>query len=177
MQHRDHVHLLRSAIPETGGTWADLGSGGGAFTLALADLIGPQGVIYSVDQDRHALQTQARALHAQFPAVAVTYVTGDFTQPLDLPPLDGVVMANSLHFVEPSRKLPVVKLIKTLLRLNGRLIVVEYNTDTSNAWVPYPFTYPHWETLARAAGFAHTEQLATAAAGQSPHGFYSAQSW
>jgi precorrin-6B methylase 2 len=41
---------------QAGGTWADLGSGGGAFTLALADLIGPQGVIYSMDRDRYALQ-------------------------------------------------------------------------------------------------------------------------
>ena len=177
MQHRDHVHLLRSAIPETGGTWADLGSGWGAFTLTLADLIGSQGVIYSVDRDRHALQVQARALRAQFPAVAVTYLPADFTRPLDLPPLDGVVMANSLHFVESARKLAVVKLVKALLPPGGRLVIVEYNTDTSNAWVPYPFTYPRWEARAREAGFTHTEPLATAATSQSPHGFYSAQSW
>jgi SAM-dependent methyltransferase len=176
MQHRDHVNLLRGGVHQAGGTWADLGSGHGAFTLALADLIGPQGIIYSVDQDRSALQEQARALRAQFPAVAVTYLTADFTQPLALPPLDGVVMANSLHFVKPAAKLPVVKQIRAHLRPGGRLVVVEYNTDTGNVWVPYPFTYPQWEKLAREAGFAHTEPLTTRA-GQFLHGFYSAQSW
>ena len=34
------MFLLTNGIAERGGTWADLGSGAGAFTLALADLIG-----------------------------------------------------------------------------------------------------------------------------------------
>ena len=41
MTHEDHVSLLRGGVPGPGGVWADLGSGAGAFTLALADLIGP----------------------------------------------------------------------------------------------------------------------------------------
>jgi hypothetical protein len=36
---------LRDGVPEPGGVWADLGSGEGAFTLALADLLGPGGRI------------------------------------------------------------------------------------------------------------------------------------
>ena len=42
MIHSDHVRLLRDGVPQAGGVWADIGSGGGAFTLALADLLGPQ---------------------------------------------------------------------------------------------------------------------------------------
>ena len=38
MDHTDHVNLLRDAVG-LGGTWADFGSGTGAFTLALAELI------------------------------------------------------------------------------------------------------------------------------------------
>ena len=51
MRHPDHVNLLRGALPQAGGTWADLGSGTGAFTLALAELVGPHGTVYSVDTD------------------------------------------------------------------------------------------------------------------------------
>ncbi len=65
MNHRDHVNLLRSAIPAPGGIWADVGSGSGAFTLALAELVGPQGVIYSVDRDEAALREQARAMRSR----------------------------------------------------------------------------------------------------------------
>jgi ubiquinone/menaquinone biosynthesis C-methylase UbiE len=54
MVHADHVDRLRPGIPEPGGPWADMGSGNGAFTLALAELIGKQGAIYLVDSDRRA---------------------------------------------------------------------------------------------------------------------------
>ena len=52
MDHADHVALIRAAVTETGGTWADIGAGEGAFTLALADLLGPGGRIVAVDRDR-----------------------------------------------------------------------------------------------------------------------------
>lgn len=176
MNHRDHVNLLRQAVPAPGGAWADLGSGAGAFTLALADLLGPSGVIYSVDKNEGALQEQARAMRAQFPATAVHYLAADFTQPLDLPPLDGIVMANALHFVAPRHKLEVVRSVKSYLCPEGRLVIVEYNVDTGNVWVPYPFSYPRWEALARQAGFAQTQWLASAPS-QFLKGFYSAMSW
>ena len=51
MDHTDHVTLLRGGVSAPGGVWADLGSGTGAFTLALSDLLGLSGTIYSVDKD------------------------------------------------------------------------------------------------------------------------------
>lgn len=157
MNHNDHKNLLQRGIPGPGGLWADLGSGRGAFTLALADLVGPAGHIYSVDRDRNALREQERAMRASFPAVHAEYIVADFTQRLDLPPLDGVVMANSLHFVR--RKDAILQLVRSYLRPQGRLILVEYNTDRGNPWVPYPLSYPTWETLARQNGFVSTQLL------------------
>ena len=158
MNHNDHVFLLRKGVPEQGGTWADFGSGGGAFTLALADLIGPQGHIYSVDKDRGSLREQERALRSSFPNIAVEYIAADFTQRLQLPPLDGIVMANSLHFVR--KKDPVLQLINSYLRPGGRLLLVEYDTDHGNMWVPYPFSYGTWESLALQNSFVNTQFLA-----------------
>ncbi len=158
MNHKDHVYLLQKGVPGQGGIWADLGSGSGAFTLALADLIGPTGQIYSVDRDKDALREQERAMRASFPATTVHYITGDFTRRLDLPLLDGIVMANSLHYVP--QKDPVLQLVRSYLRPGGRLILVEYNTDRGNMWVPYPLSYGTWETLARQNGFAQTQLLA-----------------
>ncbi len=121
MTHDDHVYLLRNGIPKAGGVWADLGSGTGAFTLALADLIGPAGQIYTVDKDRNALREQERALHANFPSHTVHYLVADFTQRLDLPPLDGVVMANSLHYVR--NKPMMLQLVHSYLQPDGRDIL------------------------------------------------------
>ena len=159
MNHNDHVNLLRNGIPGPGGVWADLGSGSGAFTLALADLFGATGHIYSVDKDRGALREQERAMRSRFSGTTVHYLTADFTQRLDLPPLDGIVMANSFHYVR--KKDPVLQLVRGYLKPGGRLLIVEYNADRGNMWLPYPFSYHTWEVLARQNGFSGTHLLAT----------------
>jgi SAM-dependent methyltransferase len=159
MNHSDHVHLLRGGIPVSGGVWADFGSGGGAFTLALADIIGASGQIISIDRDANALRQQERDMRSRFPMLNVTYRQADFTRPLDLPPLDGIVMANALHFHR--HKAPVLRQIRSYLKPGGRFILVEYNVDSGNMWVPHPLSYPTWEKLAREVGFESTQLLAT----------------
>lgn len=157
MDHADHVALLRPGIAAPGGVWADLGCGTGAFTLALADLLGPGATIYAVDRDRRALAENAAQARVRFPAVTLLPVRADFTDAFDLPPLDGVVMANSLHFVRD--KLPVLRAVRALLKPDGRLLLVEYNADAGNPWVPHPLSYPTWERLASAAGFREPHPL------------------
>jgi SAM-dependent methyltransferase len=159
MNHQDHVHLIRAGIPLPGGVWADLGSGEGAFTLALAECLGPGGEIYSLDKDGRALQRQELALHARFPQVKLNTFQTDFTNPLPVPALDGVVIANALHFLRD--KGPALRQIRAALKPDGRLIVVEYNVERGNLWVPHPFAYPTWVKLARQNGFDRTELLAT----------------
>lgn len=161
MNHTDHVNLLRGGVPGPGGVWADFGSGRGAFTLALAELIGPGGTIYSVDKNRADLRAQEVDLRERFGdrAPAVHYLAGDFTRPLDLPPLDGIVMANALHFVRSKK--PVLQLLAGYLKPGGRFLLVEYNVDRGNIWVPYPLSYSTWEALSQEAGLRDTRLLRT----------------
>jgi len=162
MEHADHVALLRIGVPERGPDapftrWADLGSGTGAFTFALADLLGANAEIVSLDRDRRALQNQRQAMTAHFPETPVAYVVADLAQPLDLPLLDGIVMANSLHFLR--NKQPTLGYVYAALRPGGRLILVEYDIDRGNRWVPYPLSYQEWERVAIDAGFVDTRLL------------------
>ena len=150
MKHEDLVALIEGGVQQRGGRWADLGAGEGAFTLALAELLGPDAHIVAVDRDAGAL----RALDGRFETRVA-----DFTKPLDLRDLDGVVMANSLHFVRD--KEPVLRAVRAMLKPGGRLIVVEYGADRGNPWVPYPFSYPPWEKMAAQAGFENTKLLNT----------------
>ena len=159
MNHSDHVALLRDGITDPGGIWADLGSGSGAFTLALAELLGPTAHIYSIDKKKSALQRQEREVRDRFPGTSLQPFTADYTRPLDLPILDGVVIANALHFQR--HKDGVLQLIYNYLRPGGRLILVEYNVDRGNFWVPHPLSYPTWEKLARQNGFVDTRLLET----------------
>ena len=160
MNHADHVALLAGGVTQgEGGTWADLGAGTGAFTLALADLIGPHGVIHAIDRDRASLAELRSAFVSGVPQAELRTQSADFTRRLELSELDGVVMANSLHFVDD--KGAVLALVRGYLKHRGRLLLVEYDSDRGNTWVPHPMSFETWRDVAAKAGFVETRQLAT----------------
>lgn len=164
MNHRDHVNLLRGAITQPGGQWADFGSGGGAFTLALRELVGADAEIFSIDQDAGRLREQEHAFHEQFPETQfpksnIHFLRADFTRELNLPPLDGIVMANALHYFR--NKEAVLKHTRGFLKPRGVFILVEYNEDVGNIWVPHPLSFETFRQLAPRAGFREPRLLAT----------------
>jgi len=160
MDHRDHVNLIRTAKLMPWGAWADLGAGSGAFTLALRELIGAQASLYAVDRESARLGELERAWRMRFgEATNLHLLPADFTGPLDMPVLDGLLMANSLHFHKD--KVSVLRHAGTLLKPGGRLLVVEYNVDAGNVWVPYPCSFEKFQLLATEAGFSMPRQLAT----------------
>jgi len=173
MDHRDHVNLIRPARLAPGGTWADLGAGSGAFTLALRELTGAQASIYAVDRESARLGELERAWRMRFgDATNLHLLPADFTGPLDIPLLDGVLMANSLHFHQD--KVGVLRHVGTLLKPGGRLLVVEYAVDVGNVWVPYPFSFRKFQVLATEAGFSAPRRLSTHPS-SFLRGFYSAE--
>ncbi len=157
MNHNEHVHLIKKGISTKGGVWADLGSGDGAFTLALRDLAGPESKIYSVDKDRERLKRQKEAFEKQFPHSHIQYIEQDFTGDLQLPKLDGLLMANSLHYVQDH--VGFLTQIQKCLKPKGRIILVEYSIDTGNQWVPYPLSFPTFKKIAKDVGFKTVELL------------------
>ncbi len=172
MNHSDHVNLLRPANLPPGGVWADLGAGAGAFTLALRELAGPQVEIHAVDRDGSRLEELERLWRERFGDDARLHLMqADFTRPLELPVLDGMLMANSLHFFKDKEK--VLRQIGTLLKPGGRLLLVEYDTDGGNIWVPHPLSFATWRGLAPRAGFTEPRLLATRPS-SFLRGFYSA---
>jgi len=160
MRHADHVALLAPGVrQDEGGTWADLGAGSGAFTLALADLIGTHGLIHAIDRDRGALAELRAAAVSSVPMAEIRTRVADFNDRLDIRDLDGVVMANSLHFVDD--KLPVLARVRRYLKPGGRFLLVEYDSDKGNPWVPYPMSFETWRHLAEDAGFTGTKEMAS----------------
>lgn len=143
-----------------GGTWADLGAGTGAFTMALRELVGPAAVIYAVDKDPSSLTKLRGAYERRFgEAGRLHTLQVDFHALLGLPPLDGALMANSLHFFRD--KAPLLMQVRGLLKPRGMLLLVEYNVDKGNPWVPYPLSFGSFKSLATAAGFEEPRLVAT----------------
>lgn len=157
VDHTDHVNLIRRGVEGTGTEWADLGAGSGAFTLALAEILGPGANIIAIDRERSALNRNAEEVRRRFPGTPVEYRVADFTERLDLDQLAGIVMANSLHFQRDQSA--VVERVRGYLRPGGRLVIVEYNIDRGNYAVPYPVSFRRWQQLANDAGFGRTELL------------------
>jgi ubiquinone/menaquinone biosynthesis C-methylase UbiE len=162
MELQEAVDLIRDAVGESKGVWADLGAGTGTFTLALAELLGGGSTIYAVDDDADAV----RALGELTPAgdTRVVPVKADFQRPLELPgldrtPLDGILLANSLHFVRDATRV-LTQLVRKV-RPGGRVVVVEYDRRLPSPWVPHPIRAARWPTLAEACGLIDATITAT----------------
>jgi ubiquinone/menaquinone biosynthesis C-methylase UbiE len=159
MNHADHLQLIAAGVERTGGLWADIGAGSGAFTLALRDLAGPDVDLIAVDRDRAGLQILRTTMERRFPGTRLRLLEADMAGHLALPPLDGIMAANAIHNIPDQKAL--LRRWKDYLKPEGRLIVVEYDAETGNRWVPYPLSFASFGEIARAAGFAAPVLLAT----------------
>jgi SAM-dependent methyltransferase len=156
---RDALALLRSALPAADGeSWADLGAGSGTFTRALAELVGPEGRVFAVDEDDAALDAVRAWAGGARDRAPVTVVHADVTGPLELPLLDGALMANVLHFVRDAEA--SVALASSYLRTGGRLVLIEYEGRRPGPWTPYPVSVARFRDLAAAAGLSPPEVVA-----------------
>jgi hypothetical protein len=66
-------------------------------------------------------------------------------------------MANSLHFTKD--KAPVLARARAMLKSGAPLLLVEYDADRGNPWVPYPISFESWRALALANGFSEPRLL------------------
>jgi ubiquinone/menaquinone biosynthesis C-methylase UbiE len=158
VDHADHVGLIRDGVEGAGRRWLELGAGRGAFTLALSDLLGPDAEIVAVDRDAGDLATLTSNMKRQFPAVRLTTTVADFSRPLPVESgFDGLLAANALHFVRDPAA--VIATVSPLLRPRGRIVVVEYDSDSGNPWVPFPFSFRTWQPTAAGIGLLDTRLI------------------
>ena len=154
MRPDDARALIEHGIPTRGGAWADLGAGTGTFTTALAGLIGASGTVYAVERDPAALHA-LRSLSTSDvgDSASIHVIEGDFTRDLDLPPLSGILAANALHFVPRDEQARLLVRLASQLDTGGRVLLVEYDRERGNPWVPHPISRKRLAHLARDASF------------------------
>jgi len=157
LRQRDAIEMLADSDVGSLGptTWADLGCGTGTFTLALAGLLAPGSVIHAMDSDASAL----RKIPPAHKSVSITTHHGDFLNPQIWPfaDLHGILMANSLHYVEDQATF--IRACASRMKSPRHFLIVEYDTDAANRWVPYPVTQTRLTTLFSGAGYGSMKLL------------------
>lgn len=160
MDHRAAARLIAPAVAPTGGTWAELGAGTGTFTHALAELLGGAGRVIAVDRDVARVRALEQVARRRAEGVApIEVVHADFTGALALPALDGLLLANALHFVPDDAQVAVLARCATAVRAGGRLVLVEYENRAASRWVPFPVDFARFVQLARALGGSPPERV------------------
>jgi ubiquinone/menaquinone biosynthesis C-methylase UbiE len=122
--------MLRSLDLKLGQVVCDFGCGNGFHTLELARLVGPKGLVYAVDIQQEMLDMLAersvpRGLENVKPVLATAEDPGLPGETFDL-----VLMVDVYH--ELSHPPEVLELVRTSLKPNGRLVLVEFREEDSD---------------------------------------------
>jgi ubiquinone/menaquinone biosynthesis C-methylase UbiE len=115
---------LEALALQPGQTVADIGAGGGYFSLRFADAVGKEGHVFAVDTDPSFLEfIKSNAKEKGLDNVETVLATED---ELNLPKgsLDLVFMRNVTHHL-PNR-VDYFRKLKELLKPEGRIAIIEY---------------------------------------------------
>jgi len=147
--------------------WADLGCGSGLFTNALSHYLKTGSRIYAVDKINRLNSEGANI------GVEVIPLKADFeTAVLHLGKLDGVLMANSLHYIKDKPSF-LAKCKQDFS--NETFLVIEYDTDIPvPRWVPYPISFSFLTALFQEAGFNKIVKLSERPSSYGRSNMYSA---
>jgi FkbM family methyltransferase len=115
----------------SGATVADVGAGDGFFTTRLSRAVGPDGRVFAVDVDEKALTRLQKRL-ADEGIRNVFVVKGTATDPrLPERTLDAALIVNAYH--EMSQHQPMLTALRSALKPDGKLVIVEPISDARRA--------------------------------------------
>src|ERR1700730_3108317 len=121
------------------------------LSLTRYPLLAPDSTIHAVDLDPRALE----GVPDHYGGVEIRKTLGDIgSLSLRLPAVDGILIANTLHFI-----LEQQIFLRSLLSVTDRFLIVEYERSKPNRWGPVGFEERHH--LFMEAGVDRMEGLST----------------
>jgi SAM-dependent methyltransferase len=136
-----------------GSVVADLGAGGGWFTVRLAKRVGPNGVVYAEDIQPQMIEAIQRRVQREGLRNVATVLGAADHPSLPREQLDAALMVETFFEVEDRHSL--LTNVRAALKPGGRLGIVEYRTDGGGPGPPLDQRLPPTQVIraAEAAGF------------------------
>lgn len=125
--------------PHLSQQWIDLGCGNGTFSSALASLLPDGSKIICVDKATQAIEPFYGGTSLRFEKADIQKVSFEPNS------LSGILIANALHYVKDQQAF--IKRLNGFLTQDASWIIVEYDTETANQWVPYPVSFKRLKEL------------------------------
>ncbi len=111
-----------------GSVVADLGAGGGWFTIRLARRVGPNGIVYAEDVQREMIEAMQRRVEREGLSKRVRFQLGTSSDP-KLPPnvLDAALIVDAYH--EMAQPVALLRNLARSLKPNGRIGIVNFTKE------------------------------------------------
>jgi arsenite methyltransferase len=103
---------------------ADIGSGGGYYSIKFAKLVGKEGKVYSIDTNKEFLEFISNNAKQQEQNNIITILATENNIPLADGKMDLIFMRNVYHHI-PNR-IEYVKKLKKILKSDGKVAIIEY---------------------------------------------------
>jgi predicted methyltransferase len=110
-----------------GSVVADIGAGGGWFTVRLARRVGPNGVVYAEDVQRQMIESIERRVQREALRNVRTVLGTPEDPRLPLGALDAVLIVDAYH--EMDHRVALLRNVAASLKPNGRLGIVDFRLE------------------------------------------------
>ncbi len=130
MQFQQIVEQLKQCKIE-GGIWIDAGCGNGTYTLPLSSIVSQ---VIALDRNKNNLTYLESKISTETNIIPQQF---DFNRPSWYKHVvDGILFGFSLHY-DPVHETALDHAYQQLKK-GGKLVIIEYSSNSSVPWVPYP---------------------------------------
>lgn len=119
--------IMNSLALQPGQNIADIGTGGGYFSLRFAEAVENQGIVYAVDTDKAFLDMLTDNARKKGANNIKTVLAASIKSSIPQQSLDYVFLRNAYHHLQ--NRIQYFKELSTLLKPTGKIAIIEYTKN------------------------------------------------
>jgi SAM-dependent methyltransferase len=157
IEHLKPEEIIRNIGMKPGDIAADIGSGSGLFTRAMARTVAPGGRVYAVDIDKDLLAHVSQTALEQGIANITTVRAPEDSPALPDNSLDVALICDTLHHI--AKKQTYLRNLKPCLKPGGRLVIIDFSTGWPAGHESMHFGLAELDGWTAAAGYVKVAEF------------------